>query len=202
MNVTIEDVIRNYKIQTAKAAANGTMNKHYEEKKLVIECLEKYRMILANQTTSLDGSKMTVPEIINTPANEVMFTNISKALGYPLFEYQKIYILTGKDESDGMLTALIVRQLLMSDSDPIDLSSAQAIGYYHRWDSEIGRVNYINKVIDIHDKLLDYGIPVRKIIKDANEYYMYLNSIKEQDKRKATASIHEGNYRVDYYVDK
>lgn len=203
MEFKINDILRRYRAYIKKAKRLGTTdNDFYREKLQVIQYLEELKTLQGDKQVSEQHIQTPVPELINSSCNQIMFNNIDKALGIHLFEWQKVYILTGSIKRTGQMTAAILRQLLQNLSDPIDVSTLASIDYYYKCSCEEERYRYITKVKEIHAALADAGIPVRRILRNPFEFECYIAEMPDAEKINATKQIHVGNFVVKKYIDR
>lgn len=111
-----------------------------------------------------------------------IISQIEDALGFKLYIWQKTYIQYGEMRKTGKTTAYILRQLLNTDNDPLDLSTQRD---YARNADRIANVyykTYKTMVKEIYEKLVRKGIPVRKVFFTPAEAEEYRKNRKEKFK--------------------
>nr|DAZ36862.1 MAG TPA: hypothetical protein [Caudoviricetes sp.] len=209
MNIlSIDERISRYSHSVKKAERlNTTGNRHYEEKKSVIYYLKLLMsyispggaLAVANPAAT-DGSITINSATLTNECNRLLFDSINAALGIELMEWQKVYILTGRKARQGEATAIALRQLLNNTAQPIDLTD-KAAGYYCAGtDEELD--DYRNLIINMHDRLDNAGIPVRRILKDEQEFEEYLKPLKSIAIWFDMVAVHNGDYEREEYGDR
>ncbi len=209
MNIlSIDEIISRYSHSVKKAERlNTTGNRHYEEKKSVIYYLKLLMsyispggaLAVANPAAT-DGSITINSATLTNECNRLLFDSINAALGIELMEWQKVYILTGRKARQGEATAIALRQLLNNTAQPIDLTD-KAAGYYCAGtDEELD--DYRNLIINMHDRLDNAGIPVRRILKDEQEFEEYLKPLKSIAIWFDMVAVHNGDYEREEYGDR
>lgn len=225
MNIlSIDEIISRYSHSVKKAERlNTTGNRHYEEKKSVIYYLNYLKRLMsyispvheeaykacvgecgAGNTTgnaaATDGRMTINSATLTNECNRLLFDSINAALGIELMEWQKVYILTGRKARQGEATALALKQLLNNTAPPIDLTD-RAVGYYCAGtDEELG--SYRNLIIDIHDRLDNAGIPVRRILEDEQEFEEYIKALDSIAIWFDMVAVHNGDYEREEYGDR
>lgn len=209
MNIlSIDEIISRYSHSVNKAERlNTTGNRHYEEKKSVIYYLKLLMsyispggaLVVANPAAT-DGSITINSATLTNECNRLLFDSINAALGIELMEWQKVYILTGRKARQGEATAIALRQLLNNTAQPIDLTD-KAAGYYCAGtDEELD--DYRKLIINMHDRLDNAGIPVRRILKDEQEFEEYLKPLKSIAEWFDMVAVHNGDYEREEYGDR
>ena len=222
MNIlSIDEIISRYSHSVKKAERlNTTGNRHYEEKKSVIyylkllmsyispvhEAAYKARVgeceagNITDNAAATDGSITINSATLTNECNRLLFDSINAALGIELMEWQKVYILTGRKARQGEATAIALRQLLNNTAQPIDLTD-KAAGYYCAGtDEELD--DYRKLIINMHDRLDNAGIPVRRILKDEQEFEEYLKLLKSIVVWYDMVAVHNGDYEREEYGDR
>lgn len=209
MNIlSIDEIISRYSHSVKKAERlNTTGNRHYEEKKSVIYYLKLLMsyispggaLAVANPAAT-DGSITINSDTLTNECNRLLFDSINAALGIELMEWQKVYILTGRKARQGEATALALRQLLNNTAQPIDLTDKAAGYYFAGMDEELD--DYRKLIINIHDRLDNAGIPVRRILKDEQEFEEYLKPLKSIAVWFDMVAVHNGDYEREEYGDR
>lgn len=222
MNIlSIDEIISRYSHSVKKAERlNTTGNRHYEEKKSVIyylkllmsyicpvhEAAYKARVgeceagNITDNAAATDGSITINSATLTNECNRLLFDSINAALGIELMEWQKVYILTGRKARQGEATAVALRQLLNNTAQPIDLTD-KAAGYYCAGtDEELD--DYRKLIINMHDRLDNAGIPVRRILKDEQEFEEYLKLLKSIVVWFDMLAVHNGDYEREEYGDR
>ncbi len=222
MNIlSIDEIISRYSHSVKKAERlNTTGNRHYEEKKSVIyylkllmsyispvhEAAYKARVgeceagNITDNAAATDGSITINSATLTNECNRLLFDSINAALGIELMEWQKVYILTGRKARQGEATAIALRQLLNNTAQPIDLTD-KAAGYYCAGtDEELD--DYRKLIINMHDRLDNAGIPVRRILKDEQEFEEYLKLLKSSAVWFDMVAVHNGDYEREEYGDR
>lgn len=93
---------------------------------------------------------------IGDPQWDEKFEKVEKALGFPLFYWQKSFISRGEYRQSGETTAHALRLLMdVSESKPIDFSKPA---------STKKELIFRNTVLELYEKLRYSDIPLRKII--------------------------------------
>lgn len=222
MNIlSIDEIISRYSHSVKKAERlNTTGNRHYEEKKSVIyylkllmsyispvhEAAYKARVgeceagNITDNPAATDGSITINSDTLTNECNRLLFDSINAALGIELMEWQKVYILTGRKARLGEATAIALRQLLNNTAQPIDLTD-KAAGYYCAGtDEELD--DYRKLIINMHDRLDNAGILVRRILKDEQEFEEYLKPLKSIAVWFDMVAVHNGDYEREEYGDR
>lgn len=209
MNIlSIDEIISRYSHSVKKAERlNTTGNRHYEEKKSVIYYLKLLMsyispggaLAVANAAAT-DGSITINSATLTNECNRLLFDSINAALGIELMEWQKVYILTGRKARQGEATALALRQLLNNTAQPIDLTDKAAGYYFAGTDEELD--DYRKLIINMHDRLDNAGIPVRRILKDEQEFEEYLKLLKSIVVWFDMVAVHNGDYEREEYGDR
>lgn len=202
MNIlSIDEIISRYSHSVKKAERlNTTDNEHYRERKSVIT----YLNLLKSYIRPGYALKVYVnADTMTNSSNNILFSSINKALGIGLTEWQKVYIITGCKLQEGQATAQALKQLLNNTACPMDLTG-RAVGYYCAdiavTDEELE--GYSRLVADIHDRLEAAGIPVRRILRNEQEYEEYISGIDIKDPEGAwinAMAIHNGIYEREEY---
>lgn len=202
MNIlNIDEIISRYSHSVKKAELlNTTDNEHYRERKSVIT----YLKLLKSYIRPGYALKVYVnADTMTNSCNNILFSSINKALGIELTEWQKVYIMTGCKLQEGQATAQALKQLLNNTARPMDLTG-RAVGYYC---ADIAVTDealegYSRLVADMHDRLEAAGIPVRRILRNEQEYEEYISGTDIKDPEGAwinAMAIHNGIYEREEY---
>lgn len=155
---------------------------------------------ITNNAAVTDGSITINSATLTNECNRLLFDSINAALGIKLMEWQKVYILTGRKARQGEATAIALRQLLNNTAQPIDLTD-KAAGYYCAGtDGELD--DYRKLIINMHDRLDNAGIPVRRILKDEQEFEEYLKPLKLIAEWFDMMAVHNGDYEREEHGDR
>lgn len=199
--LSIDEIIRRYSRHVKKAELlNTTDNEHYRERKSVIT----YLKLLKSYIRPGYALKVYVnADTMTNSCNNILFSSINKALGIELTEWQKVYIMTGCKLQEGQATAQALKQLLNNTARPMDLTG-RAVGYYC---ADIAVTDealegYSRLVADMYDRLEAAGIPVRRILRNEQEYEEYISGTDIKDPEGAwinAMAIHNGIYEREEY---
>ena len=158
---------------------------------------------ITDNAAATDGSITINSDTLTNECNRLLFDSINAALGIELMEWQKVYIITGCKLQEGQATAQSLKQLLKNTARPMDLTG-RAVGYYCAdiavTDEELE--GYSRLVADIHDRLEAAGIPVRRILRNEQEYEEYISGTDIKDPEGAwinAMAIHNGIYEREEY---
>jgi hypothetical protein len=155
---------------------------------------------ITDNAAATDGSITINSATLTNECNRLLFDSINAALGIELMEWQKVYILTGRKARQGEATALALRQLLNNTAQPIDLTDKAAGYYFAGTDEELD--DYRKLIINMHDRLDNAGIPVRRILKDEQEFEEYLKPLKSIAVWFDMVVVHNGDYEREEYGDR
>ena len=155
---------------------------------------------ITDNAAATDGSITINSATLTNECNRLLFDSINAALGIELMEWQKVYILTGRKARQGEATALALRQLLNNTAQPIDLTDKAAGYYFAGTDEELD--DYRKLIINMHDRLDNAGIPVRRILKDEQEFEEYLKPLKSIAVWFDMVAVHNGDYEREEYGDR
>ena len=115
------------------------------------------------------------------PQDQAMFEAVENALGFKLFFWQKSYILTGIFRQYGATTAMILRDLLDRDSQPIDYTHAPRSNREVIYREELKKIQY---------RLSVAGIPTRQVLWSEKEKQEYFTNAPIQSARKENKQCH------------
>lgn len=171
--LTIDELIARYKQRVKKAEQlNTTNNKYYVEKKSIIHWLY---LLKAHINPNYALSQVSAN---NNVYNDILFDNIEKAIGVPLNDWQREYIITGKKKMSGETIAIVLRQLLNNTAEPMDLTTKESTARYcdvALYDDQ--KDCYGDIILVLHNKLESAGIPVRSVKVKLSEKEQKMNRL-------------------------
>ena len=103
---------------------------------------------------------------------EKMFEAIESALGFELFAWQKTYIAFREFRQYGATTAIILRELMMVNQPPMDLS---------RYNENAELECYRRDMRKIKQQLDEAGVPTREVFFDRKQKEAYIRRMKSQN---------------------
>lgn len=156
--LSIDELIKRYTRHIKKAEQLNTINKHYAEKKSVVYWLNVLKSYIS---PSYALSHTTITNVYN----DILFDNIEKAIGVPLNDWQREYIITGKKKMSDETIAIVLRQLLNNTAEPMDLTTKKSRETYCDVAlCEDQKDCYGDIILVLHNKLESAGIPVRSVM--------------------------------------
>lgn len=152
--MSIDEIIARYTRHIKKAEQlNTTTNKHYAEKKSVVYWLNVLKSYISPSCALSHTTSTNV-------YNDILFDNIEKAIGVPLNDWQRDYIITGTKKMNDETIAVILRQLLNNTAEPINLKTKN----FDVVLDEDQKDCYDDIVLLLHNQLESAGIPVRQVL--------------------------------------
>lgn len=123
---------------------------------------------------------MNIYQRLGDIEEESNIEQIESALGFKLFVWQKAYLKYGKFRfrQMGKTTAVILGQLLDTNSPPMDLTTRQNVERYADEEYSHYHIFYKRAVKEIYDKLRMKGIKTRAVFftnKQRAEYEKLVN---------------------------